>query len=96
MAINASLMVASILAFITAVLVPNFLLKWKMQLEMRWFLFAFLLTVLSFLILLGSWIILSKEVVRVEAGIYKMLANLPGSNLVLRNNDSKEKAQDTK
>lgn len=96
MAINASLIVASILAILTALLVPKFLLIWEIQLEMRWFLFASLLTVLSFVILLWSWIILSKEVVRVEAGIYKMLVNLPGSNLVLRNNDSKEKAQDTK
>lgn len=96
MAINASLMVASILAILTALFGPKLLLKWEIQLEMRWFLFASIVTVLSFGILLLNWIILSKEVVRVEAGIYKMLANLPGSNLVLRNNISKEKAKDTK
>lgn len=94
MAINASLMVASILAFLIAVSVPYFLLKWEMQFELRWFLFVFFVTVIVFLILLFSWYILSEEVVRVEAGIYKILAKLPASKLVLRQNNSREEAQD--
>ncbi len=94
MAINGSLMIASILAFITAVSVPYPLFKWEMQFELRWFLFAFLVTVFVFLILLFSWDILSEKVVRVEAGIYKILAKLPASELVLKKNNSREEDQD--
>ena len=96
MAINGSLMIASVLAFIIAVSVPYPLLKWEMQFELRWFLFAFFVTVFVFLILLFSWYILSEEVVRVEAGIYKMLAGLPASELVLKEKCSMEDAQDEK
>jgi len=94
MAINSSLMVASMLAFLTAFLVPHFCFEWEIQVEWRWFGFAIVVTILVFVTLVWSWVILSQEVVRVEAGIYKMLAGLPGSNLVLNVSNSKEKAQD--
>lgn len=94
MAINGSLMVASVLVILTAVLVPHFCLKWEMQAELRWLAFAIVVTVLVLVISGWSWVILRREVIRVEAGIYKMLAGLSGSNLVLRNNNSKKATQD--
>ena len=94
MAINGSLMLATVLAFLTAFLVPYFCLKWEVQVEWGWFGLAIGVTVPVFLILFSSWRMLSKEVVTVEAGIYKMLAGLPGSNLVLRTRNSKETIQD--
>ena len=91
MAINGSLLIASGLAFLIAVFLPVLCLKWKMQFDLRWFIFATIVNIFAVAILSFSWYTLSEEVVRVEAGIYKMLAGLPGSNLVLKNNSSETK-----
>ena len=93
MAINLSSIGAGILAIAAAVLVPRFCLGWEAQVNRGWLIFAIGVNILVHPILFLSWILLRREVIRVETGIYKMLAGLPGSNLTLKNDDRKGEDQ---
>jgi hypothetical protein len=93
MAINGSVIIAGILAFVTAISVPRFCLGWEVQVDTGWLLFAALVTVLVLLVLFLSWVLLRREVIRVEAGAYKILADLPGSNLTLKDNVAGENTE---
>jgi hypothetical protein len=94
MAINASLIIATPIAFLIAVFLPCLCLKWKMQFDMRWFIFAAFVTIIVVPMLGFTWYMLSEEVVRVEAGIYKTLAGLSGSNLKLKGTGCEGEFQD--
>lgn len=83
MAINGSLILATFLApAIVALVLKIFGLS--LQFDFNWCILGFLISLGIILVSVFSWSILSHEVVRVEAGIYRMIAGLPPSRLVPR------------
>lgn len=92
MAVNASLMLATLLAPISVWLFPK-IFDLATQIDSKWCWFAGIISGIVFGVSACSWCILRCEVVRVEAGIYKMLSGQPGSNLVLNIIDSDGQAE---
>jgi hypothetical protein len=88
MAINASLILATIFAPLI-VLLLKFPFGLSFQQSCGWIYLVSILSLLIFFVLGWSWKIMRDEVVRIEAGIYKMRIGEPASKLVLRKNTKK-------
>jgi hypothetical protein len=81
MAIDASMMIASVTAPFVVLIV---LMPVGLQVDRCWLLFAIILWIVIFAVLLTSWWIMSLEVVRVERGIYKILSGEAASEIKVR------------
>ena len=90
-AINLSLIVATVLAVLSVLLVPKFCLEWQYQPSGLWLvLFAIFVSIFVLVISYCSWRILRREIIRVEAGIYKIVTGQCGTKLIMRGKSSSE------
>ena len=89
MAIDASMIVGTVLAS-PSVLVMKGPLDVDWNIHMGWLVFSVCLSLSLLIVLCYSWFTMSKEGVQVEAGIYRMLAGQPASQLRLLSASQRE------
>jgi hypothetical protein len=72
--INSSLILATVLAFCGALVFPC-ILGWDWQFHLRLFVFGWIVSVIIIVVCVISWFILTSQLVRVEALVFKRMAD---------------------